>query len=87
MYCTQCGNELKEGAAFCTQCGAKVNDVVSVSGAAQKTNVKKDFHFFSKRNIVIVAIAVILTVAVVLSLKIVSIIINDRGNFKIPSNW
>lgn len=29
MYCTQCGNELKEGAAFCTQCGAKLGGKIT----------------------------------------------------------
>ncbi len=33
MFCTKCGNEVKEGADFCTACGEPIK-VVTVEGAA-----------------------------------------------------
>ncbi|MCL1890993.1 MAG: zinc ribbon domain-containing protein [Coriobacteriia bacterium] len=40
MFCTQCGNQLVEGAVFCIQCGASVNNEVSGAAATKAKKVK-----------------------------------------------
>lgn len=37
MFCTKCGNQLPEGAAFCTRCGASVKDDAQVNKVGSQT--------------------------------------------------
>lgn len=56
MYCTQCGNELKEGVKFCTQCGAIVKnkkdnakpETVSISNVDLETDGVEQPSIISK---------------------------------------
>ncbi|MGN1481695.1 zinc-ribbon domain-containing protein [Porcipelethomonas sp.] len=74
MFCKNCGNELKKGAAFCHECGAKVelNETVqsnpieanvsqlSMANSGGTTSVKK----MSKGKIILVAVFAILIIIV-----------------------
>ena len=43
-YCTKCGNELVEGAAFCTKCGASTNGEVNQNNA-QTVNYNYNYNY------------------------------------------
>ena len=48
MFCTKCGNQLKDGEKFCTNCGAKVIPDAVGGNADQKSAEEKikwkEFH-------------------------------------------
>lgn len=54
-FCTNCGKELKEEAAFCESCGTKVN------GSTNSTNNSGNRPVISKRDIVMAVILSIIT--------------------------
>jgi len=45
MFCTKCGNELKEGMAFCSNCGTKIGAQESVVEETSNVVVKSKKEF------------------------------------------
>lgn len=39
MFCTSCGSEIEEGAAFCTNCGSKTQKIPTQQASASSSNV------------------------------------------------
>ena len=39
MYCTNCGNQLKEGDRFCTNCGHSFIDLKKIAESKKKNNI------------------------------------------------
>ena len=62
MFCTNCGNEIKENEKFCTKCG---NGVSSIQ-APQTSQIKKSKNLFTNRKFIIGASIFILVVAFLL---------------------
>lgn len=56
MFCTSCGNEIKDGAKFCTKCGKET----------QSPQVEKRGRFFLKKKPLIIAGGVIILVIIAL---------------------
>lgn len=61
MFCTNCGNEIKEGEQFCTNCGAKAGEEVSINQEVPKTKKRKSPMLIIG---IVVAIAVVVVISV-----------------------
>lgn len=63
MYCTQCGKENADGAAFCTGCGIALKAIENAQSAVQRPIKKKN-----AAAIALAALSIVLAVALALSL-------------------
>ena len=54
MFCTKCGNDVKDGSAFCTSCGAPINQAPVEEAPVQEAPVveekKQPVNDFQARN-------------------------------------
>ncbi len=48
MFCNNCGQELREGAAFCVKCGAKVGELKSSDSSVEKEVFEQDNESFEE---------------------------------------
>ncbi len=80
-YCTKCGAQLKEGAAFCTKCGAHVrrqkrkvsgSEILAAAGAQVKARWRMKVG--SKRAMIACAVGLVVVVLVV----VLSVTLGDR---------
>lgn len=57
MYCSECGNKIKEGEKFCTNCG---NEIVHIKAMNQAKQVVRDTSKFSFHNYIMPIIIAII---------------------------
>ncbi len=73
MFCTKCGNEIKEGDLFCTKCGNKIEENKNITDKANNAteniiNNKEDRKSKSKKWKIIVPILTILTILIIVGI-------------------
>lgn len=65
MYCTECGNKIKEGDIFCTECGNKLTTEQHPSDIANDSQGQIAFNYKYKRFFAILIVAGIIVTALV----------------------
>ncbi len=49
MKCTNCGNEIDDGAVFCTKCGNRINEIKEETNNIYSNNVQASITFLRKK--------------------------------------
>lgn len=61
MYCSKCGNKIKDGNMFCTNCGASI--IEDEKADSKKENIQNKKKKFNVKVIIIILVVIIALIA------------------------